>query len=88
MTPRPASGTPLEVERPELAGPPSDNLVDGRNETQSARSGRVPHRGRLGLTEEESRLVDLRVALIRAVRRLRSARDMTQQQPEAKLKSS
>ena len=42
----------------------------------------------LGLTEEESRLVDLRVAVCRAVRRLREARDMTQQQLAAKLKSS
>jgi DNA-binding XRE family transcriptional regulator len=42
----------------------------------------------LGLTEEESRLVDLRVAVCRAVRRLREARSMTQQQLAAKLKSS
>lgn len=42
----------------------------------------------LGLTEEESRLVDLRVAVCRAVRRLREARAMTQQQLATKLKSS
>ena len=42
----------------------------------------------LGLTEEESRLVDLRVAVCRAVRRLREALDMTQHQLAEKLKSS
>jgi ribosome-binding protein aMBF1 (putative translation factor) len=42
----------------------------------------------LGLTEEESRLVDLRVAVCRAVRRLREAKAMTQQQLASKLKSS
>ena len=42
----------------------------------------------LELTEEETRLVDLRVAVVRAVRRLREAQDMTQKQLATKLKSS
>lgn len=42
----------------------------------------------LGLTEEESRLVELRASLSRAIRRLRSARRMTQKQVAEKLKTS
>jgi predicted XRE-type DNA-binding protein len=42
----------------------------------------------LGLSEEERRLVELRLAIIRAVRRLRRARNLTQQQLAAKLQSS
>ena len=42
----------------------------------------------LGLSEEERRLVELRVAVCRAVRRLRQRRRLTQQQLAAKLKSS
>ncbi len=42
----------------------------------------------LGLTQEERRLVELRVAVSRAVRRLRERRHLTQQQLAAKLKSS
>ncbi len=42
----------------------------------------------LGLTEEESRLIDVRLAVSRAVRRLREERHMTQQQLAVKLKSS
>jgi len=42
----------------------------------------------LGLTEEERRLVDLRVAVSRTVRRLRQRRHLTQQQLAAKLNSS
>jgi ribosome-binding protein aMBF1 (putative translation factor) len=42
----------------------------------------------LGLNEEERRLVELRVAVSRAVRRLRERRHLTQQQLATKLKSS
>jgi ribosome-binding protein aMBF1 (putative translation factor) len=42
----------------------------------------------LGLSDEEMRLVELRVALSRAVRRRRQARKMTQQQLATRLKSS
>ena len=42
----------------------------------------------LGLTQEERRLVELRVAVSRAVRRLRERKHLTQQQLAAKLKSS
>ena len=42
----------------------------------------------LGLTAEECRLVELRVAVCRAVRRLRERRHLTQQQLATKLKSS
>jgi predicted XRE-type DNA-binding protein len=42
----------------------------------------------LGLTEEERRLVELRLAVSRTVRRLREQQGMTQQQLAAKLKSS
>jgi ribosome-binding protein aMBF1 (putative translation factor) len=42
----------------------------------------------LGLNEEERRLVELRVAVSRAVRRLRERHHLTQQQLAAKLKSS
>lgn len=42
----------------------------------------------LDLTDEERRLVELRLAVSRAVRRLRRKHGMTQQQLAAKLKSS
>ena len=42
----------------------------------------------LGLTDEEHQLVELRVALSRAVRRLRQEQQWTQQQLAAKLRSS
>jgi hypothetical protein len=42
----------------------------------------------LGLTNEERHLVELRLAVSRAVRRLREERHLTQQQLAAKLKSS
>jgi len=42
----------------------------------------------LGLSDEETRLVELRVALSRAVRRRRQERSMTQQQLATRLKSS
>lgn len=42
----------------------------------------------LGLSDEEARLVELRVALSRAVRRRRQLRNMTQQQLATRLKSS
>jgi ribosome-binding protein aMBF1 (putative translation factor) len=42
----------------------------------------------LGLTQEERRLVELRVAVSRAVRRLRERQRLTQQQLAARLKSS
>jgi ribosome-binding protein aMBF1 (putative translation factor) len=42
----------------------------------------------LALTDEERRLVELRVAISRAVRRLRQRKHLTQQQLAAKLKSS
>jgi predicted XRE-type DNA-binding protein len=42
----------------------------------------------LGLTDEERRLVELRLAVSRTVRRLREQQGMTQQQLAAKLKSS
>src|SRR5438105_8959522 len=42
----------------------------------------------LGLTDEERRLVELRVAVSRAVRRRRQEQRLTQQQLAAKLKSS
>jgi ribosome-binding protein aMBF1 (putative translation factor) len=42
----------------------------------------------LGLSDEETRLVELRVALSRAVRRRRQERNMTQQQLATRLKSS
>jgi ribosome-binding protein aMBF1 (putative translation factor) len=42
----------------------------------------------LGLTEEERHLVELRVAVSQAVRRLRQKRRLTQHQLAAKLKSS
>lgn len=42
----------------------------------------------LGLTDEESRLVGLRLAVSRAVRRLREARELTQQQLASKIGSS
>jgi DNA-binding XRE family transcriptional regulator len=42
----------------------------------------------LGLTDEERRLVELRLAVSRAVRRRREERGLTQQQLAAKLKSS
>jgi DNA-binding XRE family transcriptional regulator len=42
----------------------------------------------LGLTEEELRLVELRVAVSRTVRRLRERQHLTQQQLAVKLKSS
>jgi transcriptional regulator with XRE-family HTH domain len=42
----------------------------------------------LGLSDEEMRLVELRVALSRAVRRRRQQRNMTQQQLATRLKSS
>ncbi len=42
----------------------------------------------LGLSDEELRLVELRVALSRAVRHRRQARKMTQQQLATRLKSS
>lgn len=42
----------------------------------------------LGLTDEERRLVDLRVQLSRTVRRLREEQKLTQKQLAAKLKSS
>jgi len=42
----------------------------------------------LGLSDEETRLVELRVALSRAVRRRRQKRNMTQQQLATRLKSS
>jgi DNA-binding XRE family transcriptional regulator len=42
----------------------------------------------LGLTEEERRLVELRLAVSRTARRLREKQGMTQQQLAAKLKSS
>jgi ribosome-binding protein aMBF1 (putative translation factor) len=42
----------------------------------------------LGLTDEERRLVELRLAVSRAVRRLRLKHGLTQQQLAAKLKSS
>lgn len=42
----------------------------------------------LGLTEEERRHVELRLAVSRAVRRRRTQRRLTQQQLAAKLKSS
>jgi ribosome-binding protein aMBF1 (putative translation factor) len=42
----------------------------------------------LGLNEEERRLVELRLALSRAVRRLREKKRLTQVQLAAKLKSS
>ena len=42
----------------------------------------------LQLTEEERRLVDLRVQLIKAIRRLRERRRLTQQQLAALLRSS
>ena len=42
----------------------------------------------LGLTDEETRLVELRVALSRAVRRRRQEQCMTQQQLATRLKSS
>jgi hypothetical protein len=42
----------------------------------------------LGLTDEERRLVDLRLLVSRAVRRLREGQHLTQQQLAARLKSS
>jgi predicted XRE-type DNA-binding protein len=42
----------------------------------------------LGLTEEERRLVELRVALSRTVRRLREGQSLTQQQLADRLQSS
>jgi predicted XRE-type DNA-binding protein len=42
----------------------------------------------LGLTDDERRLVELRLAVSRTVRRLREQQGMTQQQLAAKLKSS
>jgi len=42
----------------------------------------------LGLTEEECRLVELRVTVSRAVRRLRERHHLTQQQLAVKLRSS
>src|SRR5690348_936540 len=42
----------------------------------------------LGLTEEERQLVGLRLALSRAIRRLREATPLTQQQLATRLKSS
>lgn len=42
----------------------------------------------LGLMEEERRLIELRLAVSRAVRRQREMRGMTQQQLAVKLKSS
>lgn len=42
----------------------------------------------LGLTEEECRLVDLRLAVSRAIREQREKHALTQQQLAAKLKSS
>jgi len=42
----------------------------------------------LGLTEEERRLVDLRLAVSRTIRRLREAQELTQLQLAVKLKSS
>jgi len=42
----------------------------------------------LGLSDAETRLVELRVALSRAVRRRRQERNMTQQQLATRLKSS
>ncbi|SRR5581483_12144908 len=42
----------------------------------------------LSLTEEERRLLELRLAVSRAVRRLRQEQHLTQQQLAAKLKSS
>jgi DNA-binding XRE family transcriptional regulator len=42
----------------------------------------------LGLTDDERRLVELRLAVSRTVRRLREKQGMTQQQLAAKLKSS
>ncbi|MBI1904181.1 MAG: XRE family transcriptional regulator [Planctomycetia bacterium] len=42
----------------------------------------------LGLNEEERQLVNLRLALCRAVRRLRERQKLTQQQLAVKLKSS
>jgi predicted XRE-type DNA-binding protein len=42
----------------------------------------------LGLTEEERRLVELRLAVSRTVRRLREQEGVTQKQLAAKLKSS
>jgi hypothetical protein len=42
----------------------------------------------LGLTDDEIRLVELRVAISRAIRRLREARNQTQQQLAVVLKSS
>ena len=42
----------------------------------------------LGLTEEERQLVELRVAISRAVRRLREGQSLTQQQLADKIQSS
>jgi ribosome-binding protein aMBF1 (putative translation factor) len=42
----------------------------------------------LGLTEEERRLVELRIVVSRTVRRLRQRQHLTQQQLATKLKSS
>ena len=42
----------------------------------------------LGLTDEESRLVDLRLTVSRTIRRLRERQHITQQMLAAKLKSS
>ena len=42
----------------------------------------------LGLTPEESRLIELRIAVTRAVRRCREARGMTQAELAARMKSS
>jgi ribosome-binding protein aMBF1 (putative translation factor) len=42
----------------------------------------------LGLTEDERALVDLRVAVSRAIRRLREKRRLSQQQLAAKIRSS
>ena len=42
----------------------------------------------LGLTDDERQEVDLRVALCRAIRRLRQAQHVTQQQLAARLESS
>lgn len=42
----------------------------------------------LGLTDEELRLVELRLSLCRAIRRLRQERKMTQQQFAKKIRSS
>ena len=42
----------------------------------------------LGLTPDEMRMIELRVAVCRAVRRLRAERKMTQQQLALKIESS